>query len=113
MNFLGTVVQSIVSLTSPLRGQLVWFDTTLWPKTLIFLLKKIREAFAVQKLFTFFSAKKYIGVFEVLAFKILAKTLTNNIISFEQPGPGLFITIRIICIVKIVFWFAGASGYGR
>ena len=44
--FLGPVVQSIVSLTSSLRGQLVKCFTTLYPNTLIFLLKKMREAFA-------------------------------------------------------------------
>ena len=37
---LGPVVQSIVSLTSSLRGQLVKCITTLLPNTLIFLLKK-------------------------------------------------------------------------
>ena len=42
------VVQSIVSLTSSLRGQLVKCFTTLKPNTLTFLLKKMREAFALR-----------------------------------------------------------------
>ena len=41
-------VQSIVSLTSSLRSQLVKYFTTLLPNTLIFLLKKMREVFALQ-----------------------------------------------------------------
>ena len=53
----GPVVQSIVSLTSSLRGQLVKCITTLLPNTLIFFDEKMREAFAVQKLLTFFRLK--------------------------------------------------------
>ena len=40
---LGPIVKSIVSLTSSLRVQLVEYVTTLWPKTLIFLLKKCEK----------------------------------------------------------------------
>ena len=54
---LGPVVQSIVSLTSSLRGQLVKCFTTLQPNTLKFFVEKMREAFAVQKLLTFFQQK--------------------------------------------------------
>ena len=50
----GPVVQSIVSLTSSLRGQLVKCFTTLLPNILIFFVEKMREAFAMQKLLTFF-----------------------------------------------------------
>ena len=55
--FLGPVVQSIISLTSSLRDQLVKCFTTLLPNKLIFLLKKMRKAFALQKLFTVFQPK--------------------------------------------------------
>ena len=51
---MGVVVQSIVSLTSSLRGQLVKSFTTLLPNTLMFFIEKIRGAFALQKLITFF-----------------------------------------------------------
>ena len=51
---MGPVVQSIVSLTSLLRGQLVKCFTTLYPDTLKFFVEKMREAFAMQKLLTFF-----------------------------------------------------------
>ena len=57
------VVQSIVSLTSSLRGQLVKCFMTLQPTTLIFFVEKMREAFALQKLLTFFQQKilEYFG----------------------------------------------------
>ena len=51
------VVQSIVSLTSSLRGQLVKCFMTLKTNTLIFFAEKMREAFALQKLLTFFQQK--------------------------------------------------------
>ena len=54
---LGPVVQSIVSLTGLLRGQLVKCFTTLYLNTLIFWAEKIREPFAMQKLLTFFQQK--------------------------------------------------------
>ena len=55
----GPVVQSIVSLTSLLRGQLVKSFTTLLPNTHIFFVEKMREAlaFALQKLLIFFQQK--------------------------------------------------------
>ena len=55
--YLGPVVQSIISLTSSLRGQLVGCFTTSCPNTLIFFVEKIKEAFALQKLLTFFQQK--------------------------------------------------------
>ena len=51
------VVQSIVSLRSSLRGQLVKCFTTLKLNTLIFFVEKMREAFALQKLLSFFLQK--------------------------------------------------------
>ena len=51
------IVQSIVSLTSLLRGQLVKCFTTLLPNRLIFFVEKMRKAFALQKLLTFFRQK--------------------------------------------------------
>ena len=53
----GPVVQSIVSLTSSFGGQLVKCFMTLLPNTPIFFAEKMREAFAVQKLLTFFQQK--------------------------------------------------------
>ena len=59
---LGPVVESIVSLMSLLRAQLVKCFMTLKPNTLKFFVEKVREAFAHEM-------------------------LTNKVISFEQPGP--------------------------
>ena len=53
----GPVVQSIVSLTSSLRGQLVKYFMTLLLNTLKFFVEKMREAFALQKLLTLFQQK--------------------------------------------------------
>ena len=53
----GPVVQSMVSLTSSLRGQLVKYFTTLLLNTLKFFVEKMREAFALQKLLTLFQQK--------------------------------------------------------
>ena len=55
--YLDLVVQSIHSITSLLRGQLVKCFMTLQSNTLIFFVEKMREAFAVQKLLTFFQQK--------------------------------------------------------
>ena len=55
---LGSVVQSIASLTSSLRGQLVKCFMTLKPNTLVFFVEKMREASHI------FSTKN-IGIFEI------------------------------------------------
>ena len=52
----------------------------------IFFVEKMREAFAMQKLLTFFSTRN-IGKFQIFTFEILTKTLTNDIVSFEQLDP--------------------------
>ena len=54
---LGPVVQRIISLTSSLRGQLLKCFMTLFQNTMIFIVEKIGEAFALQKLLTFFQQK--------------------------------------------------------
>ena len=53
----GLVVQSILSLTNLFRGQLVKSFMTLLSNTLSFFVEKMREAFALQKLLTFFPHK--------------------------------------------------------
>ena len=53
----GPFVQSIVSLTSSLRSQLIKYLTTLLLNTLKFFVEKMREAFALQKLLTLFQQK--------------------------------------------------------
>ena len=72
--------------------------TSLEQNTLIFLLKKNREAFALQKLLTFFSTKN-IGVFEILNFWNFNETLTNDVVSFEQPDPNLYTHMHFIITI--------------
>ena len=55
----GQVVQSIVSLTSSLRSQLVNCFTILLHNTLIFFAQKNQRSFAMQKRLTFVSTKKF------------------------------------------------------
>ena len=68
----GPVVQSIVSLTISLRGQLVKCLTTSQPNTLIFFVEKNERSFCTAKASNIFSAKN-IGVFQMLTFEILTK----------------------------------------
>ena len=65
---LGSVVQSIVSLTSSLRGQLVKCFTTLLPNTLIFLLNKCDKILHCKSFSHFFN--KNIGIFQILTCEI-------------------------------------------
>ena len=53
----GPVVQSILSLTSSLRGQLVKCFTTLLPKTMIFFVAKNERSFCSAKASHIFSTK--------------------------------------------------------
>ena len=69
---LGLVVQSIASLTNSLRGHLVKCFTTSLPNTMIFFVEKMKDAFALQKLLTFFSTKN-IGIYQIYALEILTK----------------------------------------
>ena len=82
----GPVVQSIVSLTSSLRGQLIvlqLYNQIHWN----FLLKKW-EKLLHCKSFSHFFDKKYWQISDINAWNF-NETLTNDVVSFEQPGPGL------------------------
>ena len=68
----GPVVQSIISLTSSLKGQLVKCFTTLQPNTLKFFVQNNERSFCSAKAPHVFSAKN-IGIFEILTFEILKK----------------------------------------
>ena len=64
--------KSFVSVTNSFRCQLVKCFATSLPNTMIFLVGKMREAFALQKLSHFFSTKNIgIDLFEILTFEIL------------------------------------------
>ena len=49
----------------------------------------MREAFALQKLLILFQQKYY----QILDFNVLKfnETLTNDVVSFEQPGPEVHV----------------------
>ena len=76
LGILGPVVRSILSLTSSLRGQLI---------------KCTAKASHV------FSTKN-IGIFEMLTFEILTR-LTNDVVSFEQPGLGVILEVDKPCLI--------------
>ena len=83
----GPVVQSVVSLTSSLRviSLTVLVDSIY--NILIFFAKKMWVAFALQKLLTFFNKKfQHICISLDVNFN---ESLTNDIVSFEQLGPGI------------------------
>ena len=80
---LGPVVQSVVSLTSSLRVISLTVLADSIYNILIF--------FALQKLLTFFFSKKlqHIRVSLDVNFN---ESLTNDVVSFEQLGPGVFVS---------------------
>ena len=90
----GPVIQSMVSLTSWLRGQLLKCFTILLPNTLIFLLKKW-EKLLQCKSFSHFSNKKYWAISNIYVWNFNL-TLTNYVVSFEQLGPILSNSLYII-----------------
>ena len=51
----------------------------------------MREAFAMQKLLTFIQQKNL--AFSDISVRNFKETLTNDVISFEQPGPEYFVII--------------------
>ena len=77
-NYLGQVVQSIVSLTSSLMVQMLPVLVSTISNSQVFLLKKMCSHF--------FS--KNISIFAIFNDQIFNDTLSNNIISFEQLSPG-------------------------
>ena len=72
--------RSIFLLTSSLKGQLDKCFTTLQPKTLIFFVEKMRE---------------YWHIWDINVWNF-NEALTNNVISFEQPGPGVILGQEIL-----------------
>ena len=91
---LGPVVQSVVSLTSLLRVISLTVLADSIYNILIFFAEKMWVAFALQKLLTFFSKKfQHICVSLDLNFN---KSLTNNIVSFEQLGPDFCLLFSFV-----------------
>ena len=95
----GPVVQSIISLTSSLRGQLVKCFTILQPNSLKFLSKNGRS-FCSSKASHIFSAKIF-GIFQILTFEILTSCKINEVVTFEQLGPC--VKLNIISQISTIF----------
>ena len=53
-------------------------------------IEKMREAFALQKILTFFQQKKNWQIPDIDVGNS-NETLTNDVVSFEQPGPGFLV----------------------
>ena len=86
LSILGPVVQSIVSLTSSLRVISLTVLADLIHNILIFFAEKNVSSFCTAKATHFFS-KKFQHICVSLDVN-LNESLTNDIISFEQLGPG-------------------------
>ena len=83
----GPVVQSVVSFTSSLRVISLTVLADSIHNILIYFAEKMWVAFALQKLLTFFQQKisAYLPITWYVNFN---DSLTNDIVSFEQLGPG-------------------------
>ena len=86
LHYQDPVVQSVVSLTSSLRVISLTVLADSIYNILIFFAEKMWVAFALQKLLTFFQQKfQHICISLHVNFN---ESLTNDIVSFEQLGPG-------------------------
>ena len=93
--YLGPVVQSVVSLTSSLRVISLTILADSIYNILIFFAEKMWVAFALQKLllhcksYSHFFSKKFQHICVSLDVNF-NESLTNDVVSFEQPGPGKY-----------------------
>ena len=87
---MGPVVQSIVSLTSSLRGQVVkCFNYDFITKYTEIFCQKKWEKLLHCKSFSHFFNKKCWRISDINVWNS-NETLTNDVVSFEQPGHGIF-----------------------
>ena len=67
--------------------------------TLIFFVEKNEKSFCTAKA-SHIDSTEIIGIFQILMFKILTKMLTNDMVSFEQAGPGVHRLFDLVsCLV--------------
>ena len=62
----------------------------------------MREAFALQKLLSLFNKKYWCN--SDITNRNFNETLTNDVVSFEQPGPGIFIMETIFMTSCLPLW---------
>ena len=92
----GPVVQSIVSLTSSLVVQYL-IHSYLWSNSQLVVQYLIHSYFCLQNVSSFCKCKSYshffsknISVYAIYNDQSFNDMLTNNIVSFEQLGPGCY-----------------------
>ena len=90
---LGRVVQSIISLTSPLVVKMLTALVSTISNSQLFL--------QVQKLLTFFS--KNISIYAIFNDQRFNDTLTNDIVTVEQLGPGVYPFLRDLVNIAPIF----------
>ena len=90
----GPVVQSFVSLTSSLRVISLTVLADSIHNILIFFAEKNVSSFCTAKATHIFFSKKYQNICVSLDVNF-NESLTNDIVSFEQLGPGLYQLIRL------------------
>ena len=65
--------------------------------------EKMREVFAVQKLLLFFQ-QKYLHIWDINIWN-LNISLTNDIVSFEQPGPVIYVAVQFFKMNRYALMF--------
>ena len=83
----GPVIQSVISLTSSLEVQMLTVLVSMIPNSQVFA-EKMWIAFANAKATHIFFFSKNISVYAILNDQSFNDTLTNDVVSFEQLGPG-------------------------
>ena len=106
---LGPVVQNIVSLTSSLMVKMLTVLVSTISNSQVFLLKNV-SSFCKCKSYSHFFGKN-IFVHAIFNNQSFNDTLINDIVSFEQLGPGcktISLTLKSYrrqgCITYILFW---------
>ena len=85
--YLGPVVQSVVSLMSMLVGKMLTVLVSIVSNTQVFFAEKNVSSFCKCKSYSHFFSKN-ISVYAIFNDQSFNDTLTNDIVSFEQLGPG-------------------------
>ena len=97
-DFLGPVVQSIISFTSSLVVKMLTVLVSTISNLQVFLLKNVSSFCKCKSYSHFFS--KNISIYAIFNDQSFNNTLTNDMVSFEQLGPGCFVrhTSEGICL---------------
>ena len=86
----GPVVQSIISLKSLLVVKILTFLVSTMSNTQVFFAEKNVSSFCKCKSYSHFFSKN-ISIYATFNDQNFNDTLTNNIVSFEQLGPDIYL----------------------